>query len=224
VTYESGISCTNFGYFHGHFLVCNLAWCASCFSSHPLNHFEVKMPHNFNGASLAEVEDEVRFKQAHPGDHLCIPCQCPSCQSQNIHVKGIDPNLIDDLVFKCMVIQDTLDAFWSRSSKTIASQVREAKNMARYGWMLGYSPMSVLGPWALSNYLGMNAAVIVLMRSMEKGKTGATFKYGMARKARATLTILWESSPLSSNDITLSAGLVKGWFVATLCLSKGRWY
>jgi hypothetical protein len=61
------------------------------------------MPRDLKGASLAEVEDEVRFKQARPGDHLCISFQC-SYQSQNIRGNGIDPNLIDDLVFECMVI------------------------------------------------------------------------------------------------------------------------
>jgi hypothetical protein len=71
------------------------------------------MPWDFNGASLAKVEDELRFKQAGPGDHLCVPFQCPSCQSQNIQGKGIDPNVINDLVFECMVIRATLDAFWS---------------------------------------------------------------------------------------------------------------
>jgi hypothetical protein len=65
--------------------------------------------------------------------------------------------------------------------------------MARYGQMLHYLPMPILGPWGLHSHLGMDAAVMVLMRSMEKGKTGATVKYGTARKARAMLTILWES-------------------------------
>jgi hypothetical protein len=96
--------------------------------------------------------------------------------------------------------------------------------MAKYRQMLRYSPMPVLEPWALSNHFGMDAAVMVLMHSMEKGKAGGTVKYGTARKAHATLTILWESSPLSGDDLTLSAGLVKGCYVATLCPSEGRWY
>jgi hypothetical protein len=70
----------------------------------------------------------------------------------------------------------------------------------------------------------MDAAVMVLMRSMEKGKTGAIVKYGTARKARAMLTVLWESSPLGGDDLTLSAGSIKGRFVATLCPSEDRWY
>ncbi len=52
-----------------------------------------------------------------------------------------------------------------------------------YGQMLRYPPMPVLGPWPLHAHLGMDAAVMVLMRSMEKGKTGSTVKYGTARKA-----------------------------------------
>jgi hypothetical protein len=117
-----------------------------------------------------------------------------------------------------------LDAFWLHTSKTVANHVRKVRNMARYGAMLGYSPMPILGPWALYTHLGMDAAIMVLMRSMEKGKVGATVKYGTARKARATLTVLWESSPSSGEDLTLSSGLVKGRFVATLCPSEGRWY
>ena len=94
--------------------------------------------------------------------------------------------------------------------------------MARYGNMFEFPPMPVLGPWPLYNHLGMDAAIMVLMRSMEKGRAGATVKYGTACKARATLTVLWEASPSSGDDLTLSAGSVKGRFVATLCPSEGR--
>ena len=62
--------------------------------------------------------------------------------------------------------------------------------MARYGSMFQYPPVLVLGPWPLYTHLGMDAAVMVLMRSMEKGRGGASMKYGTARKARATLTVL----------------------------------
>ena len=101
------------------------------------------MPRDFNGALLAEVKDELCFKQSRPWGHLCIPFQFPNCQSQNIRGKGIDPNLINDLVFECMVVRATLDAFWSRASKTVANHVREMRNMARYGGMFGY-PLGTL--------------------------------------------------------------------------------
>jgi hypothetical protein len=90
--------------------------------------------------------------------------------------------------------------------------------------MFQYPPMPVLGPWPLYTHLGMDAAVMVLMRSTEKGKGGGMGKYGTARKAHATLTVLWESSPLGGNDMALSAGLVMGRFVATRCPSEGQWH
>jgi hypothetical protein len=221
VTFESGIICANYGKCRGHFLACDGAWCASYFTAHPLDYFEIKMPRDFNGTSLAELEDEIRFREARPGDHFCIPFQCPNCQSRNIQGRSIDNSFIDNLVFECMVVQATLDAFWSRASKTVWNHVREVRNMARYGRMFQYPPMPVLGPWPLYTHLGMEAAVMVLMQSMEKERGGGTVKYGTARKACATLTVLWKSSPLGGNDMTLSAWLVKGRFVATCCPSEG---
>ncbi len=153
-----------------------------------------------------------------------MPFQCPNCQSQNIRGKLIDPMQVDDLVLECMIIRATLDACWSCATKTISNHVQEVRNMAGYGQMLHYPPMPVLGPWPLHAHLGMDAAVMVLMQSMEKGKTGSTVKYGMARKARATLTVLWESSPLGGDDLTPSARSMKGCFIATLCPSEGQWY
>jgi hypothetical protein len=153
-----------------------------------------------------------------------VPFQCPNCQSQNIQGKLINPMQVDDLVLECMIIRATLDAFWSCATKTVTNHVREVRNMAQYSQMLHYPPMLVLGPWLLHAHLGMDAAVMVLMQSMEKGKTGLTVKYGTTRKARATLTILWGSSPLGGDNLTLLAGSVKGCFVATLCPSERQWY
>jgi hypothetical protein len=90
--------------------------------------------------------------------------------------------------------------------------------------MFQYPPVPVLGPWPLFTHLCMDAAVIVLMQSMEKGRGGGMVKCGTARKACVTLTFLWESSPSGGNDMTLSAGSVKGQFVATCCTSEGHWY
>jgi hypothetical protein len=133
VTFESGIICANYGLCLGHFLACSGVWCAPCFTVHLLDRFEVRMPRDFNGASLAELENKIRFKQAWPGNHLCVPFQCPNCQSQNFRGKLIDPSHVDELVLECMIIRATLDAFWSRATKTISNHVQEVRNMACYG-------------------------------------------------------------------------------------------
>jgi hypothetical protein len=168
------------------------------------------------------ILNEICFKQARLGDNLCVPFQFPNCQSQNIQGKSIDSMQVDDLVLECMIIRATLNVFWSRATKTNSNHVREVRNMAQYGQMLHYPPMPVLGPWPLHAHLGMDAAVMVLMRSMEKGKTISTVKYGMARKAHAILTVLWKPSPLGGDNLTLLAGSVKGCCVATLCPSEGQ--
>jgi hypothetical protein len=224
VTFELGINCVNYGSHRGNFPACNEAWHASCFTVHPLDQFEVRMPWVFNGVSLAELEDEIHFKQARPGDHLCVPFHCPNCQSRNLQGKSIDPSHVDNLVLECMTIRVTLDTFWSWATKTISNHIREVRNMAQYGQILRYLHMPVLRPWDLHSHLGMDEAIMVLIRYMEKGKTGATVLYDTARKSHAILTVLWKSSPLLGDDLTLSAGSIKGRFVATLCLSEGQCY
>jgi hypothetical protein len=96
--------------------------------------------------------------------------------------------------------------------------------MSRYGDALGFDPMPSLGPYPLFKHGGMLQALMVLMRSTEKGKKKTTVQYGTARKTRATLTVLWEVSPDSGTDVVLSTGSRKGRYIATLCPSESRWY
>ena len=226
VTFASGIICANFGKIRGRFQACKSAWCAQCYNAHYLDSFEAAVPRDFNGASLAEVEDEVCFQQARPGDHLCTSFQCANCQSQNLRGKDLIRGEAQDDAFECAVIRVTLDAFWSHSSRTVASHVREVKFMIKYAKMLGIpNPFPRLGPFPLGVHLGMMQAVMVIMRSMEpgKGKTGKV-KYGTARKNRSTGTILYEVSPDSGSDISFSTSSSKGRYIATCNPSEGRMY
>ena len=170
------------------------------------------------------MEDEKRFRVARPGDHLCCAFQCPNCHSQNIRGKDLDRSKAEDLGFEALVIRATLDAFWSHASSTVASHVSEVRFMSRYGDALGLDPMPTLGPFPLYRHNGMLQALMVLMRSTEKGKKKSTVQYSTARKARSTLTTLWEVSPESGSDIVLSSASRKGRYIATLCPSESRWY
>ena len=165
---------------------------------------------------MSELEDEIRYTQARPGDHLGLPFQCSNCHSQNIRGCNLKTGVAEDEAFDCIATRATLDAFWSRASKTVSGYVREVRFMARYGLALGISPIPPLGPWPLYSHLGMKEAMMVLMRSMETGRGGARVKYGTARLFRACLTILWEASPLAGADITLTSGNLRGQYVATL--------
>eukprot|EP00956_Cyclotella_meneghiniana_P044932 scaffold344042_cov199-Cyclotella_meneghiniana.AAC.1 len=71
----------------------------------------------------------------------------------------------------------------------------------------------------------MLEAVLLLLRSLEKGKKKAIgVQYGTARKVRATLTVLWEASPESLADIVLSTGSRRGRYVGTRNPAESRWY
>ena len=70
---------------------------------------------------------------------------------------------------------------------------------------------------------------MVVARSQERGRGDTAgmpvfVKYATARKSRGTSTVVWESSPLSGSDISLSSSSIKGRFIVTLCPSEGWLY
>ena len=72
--------------------------------------------------------------------------------------------------------------------------------------------------------LGMKDAMMVVMRSMERGNKKFTVPWGTAWQARSTLTILRDTSLESSTDVSLSTAGNFRRLVATTALAEGRWY
>ena len=106
----------------------------------------------------------------------------------------------------------------------MASHVTNVRFMSRYGKALGFIPMPSLGPIPLYKHGGMLQAIILLLRSTEKGKKKATIQYSTARTVRATLTKIWEASPEAHADLVLSSASRRGRYVATRAPSESRWY
>ena len=119
---------------------------------------------------LAEVGDLKRSQVARPGDHICLPFQCPNCQSQNIRGMDLEKEIIEEAAFECMVNRAYLDAFWSGTSTTVQRHLPEVRYMIRYGKSFRFDPLLPLGPFLLGQHLGMMQAVLVEMLSMEKGQ------------------------------------------------------
>ena len=132
---------------------------------------------------------------------------------------------MEDDVFESVCIRATLDAFWNHSTKTVGSHVREVIFSTKYAAMLDIpSHFPALGPVRRGDHQGMLQAIMLVMRSYEPGRGGKTVQFGTARKQRATSTVLWEVSPESGSDITLSTGSNKGRYIATCNPSEGRWF
>lgn len=186
----------------------------------------IKVPEDFVGARVEELGAEERFMVARPGDHVCTSFQCPNCQSQNLRGKDLQPRRVQDACFESLCIRATLDAFWSRSTRTVLGHVREVDKLAKYGSMLGINTIPPLGPFKLGDHNGMCEAIMMEQRLLEKGnkKENRTIQYGSARRIRSTSTVLWETSALGGSDVTFSSGKTSGRYIATMNPSEGRWY
>ena len=164
ITFKSGIICANYGANGGTSRPCKSGWCATCFNAHDRDTFEVAIPRDFNGASLAEVKDEKRFCTACPGDHLCSAFQCANCRSQNIQGRQLVRGEAESEAFKSVVTRATLDAFCSQASKTVASHVREVIFIIKYSEMLYISnPFPRLGLFPCYHHLAILQAIMVIM-------------------------------------------------------------
>jgi hypothetical protein len=132
---------------------------------------------------------------------------------------------MEDEGFACLAVRATLDAFWSRSSKTIATHRTEVTFILRYAATLDISrPFPRLGPYPLGHHLGMAQGILLEMRSLEPGKKGTTVSWGTTRQQRKAWTVLWEASPESGCDITLSAGGRGGRYTATCNPTEGNFF
>ena len=110
--------------------------CSDCFVAHELDRFETSGPCDFNGVSLAEIEEKIRFRKAQPGDHIFCPFQCPWCQSFNICRKVIQKGNIEDDAFEAIYTRAILDTFCDHSSQMSAGHVWEVKFATKYAAML----------------------------------------------------------------------------------------
>ncbi len=139
------------------------------------------MPEEEGGEHMID-SDEGRFDTARKGDGFMCSFQCDVCHFQNI--QGRNPVMEGkDLMMLRLIRRANLDAFWSRETSTVTANLREVKRHVRYASDLGIS-MSLprLGPFPLSDDVGMRHAVVQLRRTLDKGKHSKFIQFGTARK------------------------------------------
>jgi hypothetical protein len=88
-----------------------------------------------------------------------------------------------------------LDAFWSRESSTVKSNLGEAMRIERTAFWLGMPRMTPpIGLWPLEDSQGMSAALAVLDRSMDKGKYKTTVQWDTFRRWMSAITNISQAS------------------------------
>ena len=142
------------------------------------------------GIGIEKEEDKNRFMVGRDGDHLMNPFQCELCHFRNI--QGRNPNLKSEAnrALQEHFRRVSLDAFWSREPSTVRHNLGLIKRAARseVKFDCNNKLIPALGPHPLMDKPGMGACVLVLDKSMDKGRYDPTVQWETFRKMRSTLT------------------------------------
>jgi hypothetical protein len=145
---------------------------------------------------VLDAEEAERFLVARDGDSLVCPFQCDVCHFVN--VMGREPlvqSATDTRMLKC-IRRVMLDAFWAREPTTVGHVLQEAKTGLAISTQLGFAHklFGPRGPFPAQDVDGMAAAIVMVQRSLAKGRYGATVKFKTVRKFRAVVSNIYHSS------------------------------
>lgn len=124
---------------------------------------------------VQDEEDEKRFLMARDGDNLVTPFQCDHCHFMNImKCEPLDDLASDVRLMKC-IRRVNLVAFWSREPGTVRGVLDEMKRGLGIASQLGFAHalFSPRGPFPPKDFMGMAPAVVIVQRSLAKGRYGA---------------------------------------------------
>jgi hypothetical protein len=184
-----GIFCGNFFARRGNFAPCEGAWCGPCFKPLGVRNFPIRKKLDEDGELLEEEDEDIQFKQGRAGDHLMVPFQCELCHFRNVMNRNPDQARGTDLEILDMMRRANLDAFWSRETSTVGSNLREAIRTAKTSTRLVMPSITPkLGPWPLEDKLGMAVAIAVLDRSLDKGVYEDTVQWDTFRRTMSCVT------------------------------------
>lgn len=138
----------------------------------------------------------LRFKTARDGDHLLTPFQCDLCCFRNLQQRDPLPTLPQDQLLLCCIRRANLDAVWGRESHTVAATLRGVRHMVRLWGKLGLAPtFPALGPYPVSDSLGMSVAIAMLMKTLEPGRYNVQYQqFETVRKLRAAFSNVYMAS------------------------------
>jgi hypothetical protein len=144
-----------------------------------------------DGVDITSPGDETRFKVARAGDHLMTPFQCELCHFHNIYKREPAAYDLEDIEIIEFLHRCCKDALWSREPTVVANNLREAirgRKSARRFKFPGETAIPPMGPYPLSDTFGMQAAMVVLERSLDPGKHATHVQWDTFRKARSAIT------------------------------------
>ena len=117
------------------------------------------------------------------------PFQCEMCHFRNIYNRNpvyLNPVDLEALAF---FRRASLDAFWSRATSTVKENLNEGKRGQRFADRMGVLCLvPEMGPFPLSDSMGMMVAASILDRSLDPGITEKYVQWDTFRGARSFVT------------------------------------
>ena len=114
-----------------------------------------------------------------------------------------------DRLILALIRRVNLDIFWSRENSTVASALSNFRNYVNLATSMGLKIQApAQGPWPLNDELGFGTALIMLRKSMEKGRNADEYQqFDTIRKLRTAMHTLYVNSPKGSQGYqSLSLG------------------
>ena len=148
-----------------------------------------------DGNAIERGDEETRFRAGRAGDMYMVPFQCPLCQFRNL--KGRDPVRLSasDQELLDYITRAILDSLWARESSTVRGNLSGVKmalqSMQRFGLGQALPP---IGPFPLRDSMGMGQAIIMLDRSLSKGKYERTIQWNTTRKIASAMNNFGQAS------------------------------
>jgi hypothetical protein len=95
-----------------------------------------------------------------------------------------------------------LDMFWSRESGTVKGLVYDLKDIIkRASWRGRRMPLTTVTPWDIEDGQGMGIALLMLEKSIEKGRNNSTYKqFDTVRKFRSAASNVYTATAAASKD------------------------
>jgi hypothetical protein len=184
---SEGVFCANFWSQRGRFAPCQGVWCPPCLKPVGRTEFPIALQYDDEGELITSEDEEKRFLEARAGDHLMTPFQCDQCHFRNIYQRDPLPGDFQDEEAIEFIRQAVIDSFWSREPSTVKSNLYEARRGKRSAKRFGFPEGSAtppLGPFPLSDDVGMKAAMVELDRSLDPGKYSDYVQWETFRKAQ----------------------------------------
>ena len=167
----------------------------------------------------------MRFKHARNGDHLMgMPFYCDTCHFINLTKRLPKSSSERDVTMLRYIRRGSLDAFWSRTPGTVASNLSRLRVDYKSG-MAALSmncPLPVMGTDSLEDEVGMGPMLLLLHATLRSGRYASTLQFDTARRTLTWMNNAYEAGEGSTNIGVLSSMEKSLHLVVSPVLSRWR--